>query len=121
MKLSVMSYTLGRTGWFKDNKLDDLKKICKLAAEIGTDGIDWVTTHGMDPKEIRQAMAGSRFEDRLLYQRRGPESRQLRRAGCAGADTARATIETAVTLGTDKVMLVTSGKLMCRATSAGGN
>ncbi|NLB54193.1 MAG: hypothetical protein GX811_00215, partial [Lentisphaerae bacterium] len=56
MKLSVMSYTLARSGWFKDEKLGYLKKTIDLAKEIGTDGIDWVTTHGLEPKEIRKAM-----------------------------------------------------------------
>ncbi len=109
MKLSVMSYTLGRTGWFKDNKPEDLKRICSLAAEIGTDGIDWVTTHGMDPKEIRQAMNDHGLKTVCYTFGAAGLNRDAFAERCAGVDTARVTIETAVTLGADKVMLVTPG------------
>ena len=104
-----MSYTLGRTGWFKDNKPEGLKKICRLAAEIGTDGIDWVTTHGIEPAEIRRAMDGHGLKT-VCYTFGASGLNCDSFAGrCAGVDTVRATIETAVVLGADKVMLVTPG------------
>ncbi len=110
MKLSVMSYTLGRAGWFKDNKQEDFKKIFRLAAEIGTDGIDWVTTYGIAPKEVRQAMDDHGLKT-VCYTRSAAGLNQDSFAErCAAVDAVHTTIETAVTLGADKVMLVTPGK-----------
>ena len=109
MKLSVMSYTLGRTGWFKDNKQEDLEKICRLASEIGTDGIDWVTTHGIAPKEVRQAMDDHGLKTVCYTCGAAALNQDSFAQRCAGVDAVRVIIETAVTLGADKVMLVTPG------------
>ncbi len=110
MKLSVMSYTIARTGWFKDNKIEGMEKICRLARELEIDGIDWVTTYGIDPREVRKAMDDNGLQTACYTFSAGGLNHDSFAQRCAGVDAARVTIETALTLGTDKVMLVTPGK-----------
>ena len=110
MKLSVMSYTIARTGWFKENQAEGLKKICKLTRDLNLDGIDWVTTYGIDPHEIRKVMDDNGLKTVCYTNPASGLNAATCAERCAGVDTARETIETAVALGTDKVMLVTPGK-----------
>lgn len=47
MKLSMMTYTMARQGY-------DVEDFIKTATDCRLDGIDWVTTYGRDPKELRK-------------------------------------------------------------------
>lgn len=57
MKLSVMSYTIYRQIWIQDRTKADWGRMCRLAQEIGTDGIDVVTLCGYTPAEVRTTLA----------------------------------------------------------------
>ena len=48
MKFSMMSYTLMR------QKIFTPADCVRVAVELGMDGIDWVTTYGEDPRELRK-------------------------------------------------------------------
>lgn len=110
MKLSVMSYTIARTGWYnKENKLEGLKKTCRLAQEIGTDGIDWVTTYNIPPVEVRKAMDDNGLKTVCYTDFVSGLSQDTFAQRCATVDSVYVIIDTAVKLGTDKVMLVTPG------------
>ncbi len=109
MKLSIMSYTLARTGWFKENKMEDLKKVCALARELEIDGIDWITTYGIEPKELRRVMDDQGLKTVCYTFNAGGLAKDTFAERRQGVDTAFATMETALELGTDKVMLITPG------------
>ncbi len=47
MKLSMMTYTMGRQGFGAEDFI-------KTAVDCKLDGIDWVTTHGRDAKDLRK-------------------------------------------------------------------
>lgn len=47
MKYSMMTYTMARQGY-------QVEDFIKTAAELEMDGIDWVTTYGRDPKELKK-------------------------------------------------------------------
>lgn len=47
MKLSMMTYTMARQGY-------SVQEILKTAEKLEMDGIDWVTTYGHDPGELRK-------------------------------------------------------------------
>lgn len=47
MKFSMMTYTMARQGF-------SVEDILKTAAELKMDGIDWVTTYGRNPKELKK-------------------------------------------------------------------
>ncbi len=53
MKISMMSYTMYRGRW-KENF--NIKKLCEFTKNLGLDGIDWVTTYGYRPVEIKRIM-----------------------------------------------------------------
>ena len=48
MKFSMMTYTLMRQGCFTP------EDCVRVAAELGMEGIDWITTYGRDPKELKK-------------------------------------------------------------------
>ncbi|MBI2441620.1 MAG: sugar phosphate isomerase/epimerase [Lentisphaerae bacterium] len=103
MKLSVMSYTFDRAKDFT------LEQICQLANELGIDGIDMVRTYGRKPQEIRRLLdqhglktVCHTFLADLIFP--STAARQ------AGVDTIKQSLEAAVILGADKVMLPTPGK-----------
>lgn len=108
MKLSLMSYTLARQGWDKDGTFDFVG-MARLAQELAIDGVDVVTTYGVDPREVRRVLEdhGLRtvchtFGADLNHATRGERSH--------GVDEIKEGIEIAVALGTDKVMVCTGGK-----------
>ena len=108
MKLSVMSYTLARQGW-KKNDTFDIKGMAELAQKIGTDGVDMVTTYGLDPKEVRRILDDygvktvcHTFPADMNY----PTSAER----CKGVDQVKAGVEAAVALGTETIMVITPGK-----------
>ena len=47
MKLCMMTYTMERQGF-------GIKDIVKTAADLELEGIDWVSTYGYDPKELKK-------------------------------------------------------------------
>lgn len=106
MKLSVMSYTLARR---KSNEDFDLVRMCQFTLELGLDGIDVVTTYGRHPREIRRllddfglkAACHTFFAD---LNHADPKAQQ------PGLDTIKRGIDNAVTIGADKIMVVTPGK-----------
>ena len=48
MKFCMMTYTLMRQGCFTP------EDCVRVAAELGMEGIDWITTYGRDPKELKK-------------------------------------------------------------------
>lgn len=110
MKLSIMSYTFGRTGWFKQNAREGLKSLCRLARELSIEGIDWVTTHGIDPAEIRREMDDSGLKTVCHTFSAAGLNADSTAARVAAVDAVAAGIETAAVLGAPIVMLVTPGK-----------
>lgn len=103
MKLSMMSYTLARAKDF------DLNRMCALTNELKLDGVDMVSTYGKKPGEIRRLLdqhglktiCHTFFVDLIFPDTTGRQ---------AGVDGIKQGIEAAVILGTDKVMIPTSGK-----------
>ncbi|MBP8954761.1 MAG: sugar phosphate isomerase/epimerase [Armatimonadetes bacterium] len=105
MKIAMMSYTLARGDW---GKKPDIAVLCRLANELGLEGVDWVTTYGHSPSEVRKITAdhglvsacytfGARIQDP------DPE------AQARGMDAVREGLDAAAELGVDKVMVVVSG------------
>lgn len=110
MKISVMSYTLSRRAEFKNNISEALLKMCRLAQELKIDGIDLVTIYGHDPKIIRQLLDEHGLKT-ICYTFSGSA---LNAESCAertaGVDAVKTGIDTALALGTDKIMIITPGK-----------
>jgi len=106
MKISMMSYTMDRGKW-KENF--SIEKLCKFTKNLGIDGIDWVTTYGYNPKEIKKIMddyglkticytffVDINFKERILRHK--------------GIEEIKKGMEIALVLGTDKIMLPIKGK-----------
>ena len=109
MKLSMMSYTLARQGW-KVNGVFDLKGMCKLAQSLEIDGVDMVTTYELAPGEVRRVLDDHGLKT-VCYTFMGTPLNAATAAGrVAGVDAVKAGLDTAIALGTDKVMIVTPGK-----------
>ena len=117
MKLSVMSYTIVRTGWFKDNKLEGLKKICRLAQEIGADGIDWVTTYDIPPAEVRKVMDDNGLKTVCYTHAISGLSQDTFAQRCATVDSVYVIIKTAVKLGRTRSCWLHLAMTRFRATS----
>ena len=49
ISFSVMS--IQPWGWAQN---PDLRGLCEIMRELGLDGIDWIGTHGLDPRDIRR-------------------------------------------------------------------
>lgn len=107
MKISMMTYTMARG--LKNGEQFDAKGLCEFTRELDLDSVDWVTTYQYAPAEIREMMddyglktVAHTFSCDLNF----PTSEER----AAGYDTFKQGIETAVTLGTDIIMLPVSGK-----------
>ncbi len=108
MKLSVMSYTLARQDWKRDGAFD-LRRMCELAVDLGLDGVDMVTTYGLPPADVRRALDDHGLRA-VCYTFPVSALNAATAADRAPAvDQVCRELETAVALGTDKVMLVTPG------------
>lgn len=96
MKLCMMSYTMARVGV----KVED---IVDTARNLQLEGIDWVSTYGRDPAELRRLSddAGLDVACHTFFLRSFPE------APDKALDDARAGLEAAVTLGAPVVMIPT--------------
>jgi sugar phosphate isomerase/epimerase len=107
MHLAVMTYTLARQ--LKDEKAFDFDAACRLAKDIGTDGMDVVTTYGQKPEDVRRildkhgihAACYTFFADLNHADAKGRES---------GVNTIREGLKAAKALGSDKIMIPTPGK-----------
>lgn len=107
MKLSVMSYTLARQGWKKDNRFD-LVGMAELAVKLGIDGVDMVTTYGLDPREVRRILDDHGVKT-VCYTFDVALNHPTRAERRKGVDQVKAGLDTAAALGTDKIMVVTPG------------
>ena len=107
MKISMMTYTMAR-GIPKGEKFS-VKGLCEFTRELKLDGVDWVTTYGHDPKEVRKVMDDfglktvcyTFFCDLNFY---GAAERS------PGRDAFKKGLEATLALGADKVMLPIGGK-----------
>ncbi len=106
MKFSMMTYTMARGDW---GKAHDAVALCRFTRELGLDGVDWVTTYGLDPAEIKKIMEDYSLKT-VCYTFAADLNFPDRKGREPGLEAVRQGIEAAVTLGTDKIMLPISGK-----------
>ena len=105
MKIAMMSYTMARGEW---GETRDVAALCRFAQELRLDGIDWVTTHDHDPREVRRITddLGLRNVCYTCFAKlQSPDARTRREA----VDVVKAELDTAATLGADRVMIVLPG------------
>jgi len=106
MKLSVMSYTLAK---MYVGKPFDLVAMCRLAQELGTDGVDMVTLYGYPAAEVRKILDDHGIK--TVCHTFGPGLNTADPAARRAAlDIVRRGLDDARALGTDKIMVVTPGK-----------
>ena len=106
MKLAMMSYTMSRKVKPEDF---DMVGMCKLARELDLDGVDMVSTYGRDPREIRRMLDDHGLK--TVCHTISADLNQADAAGrSAGVDAVKAGLESALLLGTDKIMIVTPGR-----------
>ncbi len=105
-QMTMMSYTLARGAWGKN---PDIRKLCELAVKLGLKTVDWVTTYNIKPAEIRKICDDYNLRT-VCYTFFADINFPERTARQAGIDAIRAGIETALVLGTDKIMLPIGGK-----------
>ena len=104
MKLSMMSCVMGF--WPKDF---DLQATLELTRRLELDGIDFITLHGHDPKELRKAVDDCGIP--VVCHAFDPDLNFPDPAGRAeGLDAARRGIDAAVILGAPAVMIMTPPK-----------
>ena len=106
MKISMMSYTMARGEWGKHHNIEEL---CQFTQELGLEGIDWVTTYGVDPKEIRRITDDYSLKT-VCYTFFADINFPDKRDRQPGVDKIKEGIEIALTLDTDKIMLPIGGK-----------
>jgi sugar phosphate isomerase/epimerase len=103
----MMTYTVARG--LAPGEAFDIEGLCKFTRELGLDAIDWVTTYGHDPAQVRRITDDYGLRNicyTFVCDLNFPTSRER----AAGRDAFRRGIETAVALGADKVMLPIAGK-----------
>lgn len=103
----MMSYTIARG--LKEGEKFNVVKLCQFTTELGLDALDWVTTHGYNPKEIRRITDEFGLKN-ICYTFRADLNFPTPEERAEGRDEFKRGIETAVTLGADKVMLPVGGK-----------
>lgn len=106
MNFSMMSYTMARGNWGKN---PDIKKLCQFTRELGLEGIDWVTTYGVDAKEVRKITDDYGLKT-VCYTFSVDINFPDRKNRQPGLDKIKEGIEVALILGTDKIMLPIGGK-----------
>jgi len=107
MRLAVMSYTLGRQ--LQSGQRFDIVAMCELARELEIDGVDMVTCYGYDPKEVRRITDDHGIKV-ICYTFMADLNHGDREGRQAGVDAIKSAVETAKTLGTDKLMFPAPGK-----------
>lgn len=105
MKLCVMSYTLARRTSAPEF---DLVRMCEFTRNLGLDGIDVVTTYGRHPREVRRLLDDFGLKP-VCYTFCVDINQPDAKAQQAGLDALKREIAAAVTVGADKVMVVTPG------------
>jgi len=107
MKLAMMSYTLAKQ-LPPDEKLD-IRAMCELTRELGIDAVDFVTTHGSDPGEIR-----SLLDDYGLHVVAYTFNADINHGSASerqsGIEQIKRGVETARLLGTYRTMIPTPGR-----------
>lgn len=103
-----MSYTFSRQGWRKNGKFD-LEGMCRVAQELGIDGVDVVSTHNLLPADIRRILSdfGQKAVCHTFKADLNAATAAERRIG---ADQVRAGVDFAVEIGAPLVMVITPGK-----------
>ncbi len=102
----MMSYTMALGEW-RHSK--DIVRLCRFARELGLEAVDWLTTYGTPPAEVKKIcddhglkIACYTFGADINF----PDAKSRQ----PGIDKIKEGIETALMLGTDKIMLPISGK-----------
>ncbi|MBU4198767.1 MAG: sugar phosphate isomerase/epimerase [Verrucomicrobia bacterium] len=99
----MMSYTLARQPGFS------LKTMLDLTQELGLTGIDFVSLHGADPRELK-TMAQDIGVAVVCYTFGADVNYASTQARAAGIDQIKQGIETAVLLGAPRIMCCAGGK-----------
>ena len=107
MNISMMTYTMAR-GLQKDERFD-VKALCEFTRELNLDSIDWVTTYGYDPREIRRITDDYELKN-ICFTFQCALSFPMPPERAPGRDQFKRGVETAVILGADKIMLPVKGK-----------
>ena len=103
----MMTYTMARG--LKPGRPFDVKGLCQFTRELGLDAVDWVTTYGRDPREIRKVTDDQGLRN-ICYTFFCDLNFPTPAERASGRDAFMRGIETAVVLGADKVMLPVPGK-----------
>jgi len=109
MKFALMTYTFARQGWKKDGNFD-LEKMCKVGQEYGVEGVD-IVSHSfspLDPANIRKVLE-AHGQKVVCYTFFPPLNKPTKAEREAGIEEVKKAIDIAKRLGTDKVMIHTSG------------
>jgi len=106
MKICMMSYTMFRGKWKEEFSI---KKLCEFTKNLGLDGIDWVTTYGYKPEEIKKIMDDYGLKT-ICYTFFADINFKEKRLRQKGIDEIKRGIEIALIFGTDKIMLPIPGK-----------
>lgn len=107
MNISMMTYTMAR-GLQKDEKFD-VKALCEFTRQLNLNSIDWVTTYGYHPREIRRITDDYGLENICFtFQCALNFPTPAERIG--GRDQFKRGVETAIILGADKIMLPVKGR-----------
>jgi len=107
MKISMMTYTMARG--LKQGEKFDVKGLCEFTRQLSLDAVDWVTTYGYEPREIRRITDGFGLTN-ICYTFFCDLNFATPAERATGRDAFKKGIETAVVLGADKVMLPIGGK-----------
>ncbi len=107
MKISMMTYTMARG--FPAGERFDVRALCGFTRELGLDAVDWVTTYGHDPADVRRVTDDHGLAN-VCYTFPCDLNFPTAAERAAGHEAFLRGIETALVLGADKVMLPISGK-----------
>lgn len=106
MKISMMTYTMARGEW---GQSPDVKTLCELCKELNIDAIDWITDYGIDVREIRRITDDFGLKN-ICYTFFNVDLQSPDASMRADAlSLAKVELEKAITLGTDKIMVVMPG------------
>lgn len=105
-QMTMMSYTLARGEWGKN---PDIAKLCSLTRELGLQTVDWITTYNHNPEDIRRICDGHGIKT-ACYTFFADINFPDKKSREPGIDKIKTGIETALILGTDKIMLPIGGK-----------
>ena len=104
--MTIMSYTMARGEWGKN---PDVEKLCRLTKELGLDTVDWVTTYNHNPVQVRKVCDDWGIRT-VCYTFPADINFPDKKSREPGIDKIKAGIETALILGTGKIMLPIGGK-----------